>query len=73
MLLAGFATLTVVTKVTMDNFFPARSRLARKLLMATAPAASIAIAPATLNAQKLEWTPVTSRPTPAKQLTPSGR
>lgn len=59
MLLAGFATLTAVTKISMDAFFPSRPRLSWKLLMATAPAAAIAIAPAMTEAQQLEWTAMT--------------
>ncbi len=55
-LLAGLATLTAVTKISIDAFFPSRSRLSWKLL--AAPAA-IAIAPAMTQAQQLEWAPIT--------------
>ena len=59
MLLAGFATIASVTKISLDAFFPSRPRLGWKLLTATAPAAAIATTPAMMQAQQLEWTPMT--------------
>ena len=59
MLLAGLATLASVTKISLDAFFPSRPRLGWKLLTATAPAAAIGTAPAMIQAQQLQWTPLT--------------
>jgi pimeloyl-ACP methyl ester carboxylesterase len=58
-LLAGFATVAVVTKISLDHFLPHPSRLVRKWFRITAPAATIAIAPAAIGAQQLQWTPLT--------------
>jgi pimeloyl-ACP methyl ester carboxylesterase len=56
-LLATFATVASVAKISIDAFFPNRSRLGWKLL--AAPVAATVIVPASTPAQQLEWTSMT--------------
>ena len=56
-LLATFATVASVAKISIDAFFPNRSRLGWRLL--TAPVAATVIAPTSAHAQQLEWTAMT--------------
>lgn len=56
-LLAAFATVASVAKISIDAFFPNRARLGWKLL--TAPVGATVMVPVATQAQQLEWTPVT--------------
>lgn len=60
LLLALFAAIAVLTKISLDAMFPFRPRLSWKLLMLTALAATITIGPETgFPQQRVEWTPFT--------------